>query len=65
MCLYYKLEHLLDIWIPKIQFAKHTKLKKMEDQSMVTSILVRRGNKIPKEGITETKFGAETEGMTF
>jgi hypothetical protein len=30
-----------------------------------TSILLRRGNKIPMEGVTETKFGAETEGMTI
>jgi hypothetical protein len=28
-------------------------------------ILLRRGNKIPMEGVTETKFGAETEGMTI
>jgi hypothetical protein len=26
--------------------------------------LLRRGNKIPMEGFTETKCGAETEGMT-
>jgi hypothetical protein len=25
-------------------------------------ILLRRGNKIPMEGVTETKFRAETEG---
>jgi hypothetical protein len=30
-----------------------------------TSILLRRGNKIPMEGVTETKFGAETEGGTI
>jgi hypothetical protein len=30
-----------------------------------TLILLRRGNKIPVEGDTETKFGAETEGMTI
>jgi hypothetical protein len=30
-----------------------------------TSILLRRGNKIPMEGVTETKCGAETEGMTI
>jgi hypothetical protein len=41
------------------------KLKKKEDQSMDTLILLRRGNKIPLEGVTETKFGAETEGMTI
>jgi hypothetical protein len=28
-----------------------------------TSIFLRRGNKIPMEGVTETKFRAETEGM--
>jgi hypothetical protein len=39
------------------------KLKK-EDQ-MSTSVLLRRGNKIPMEGITDTKFRAETEGMTI
>ena len=40
------------------------KLKK-EDQTLDTSILLRRGNKIPMEGVTETKCGAETEGMTI
>jgi hypothetical protein len=38
------------------------KLKK-EDQSVDTSILLRRGNKIPTEGVTEKKCEAETEGM--
>jgi hypothetical protein len=28
-------------------------------------ILLRSGNKIPMEGVTETRFGAETEGMTI
>jgi hypothetical protein len=51
--------------IPKIQFAKHMKLKNKEDQSVDTSILLRRGNKIPMEEVTETKFGTETEGMTI
>jgi hypothetical protein len=37
------------------------KLKK-KDQSVDTSFLLRMGNKIPMEGVTETKFGAETEG---
>jgi hypothetical protein len=41
------------------------KPKKKEDQSADTSILLRRGNKIPMEGATETKHGAETEGMTI
>jgi hypothetical protein len=41
------------------------KLKKKEDQSVDTSILLRRGNKTLMEGVTETKCGAETEGMTI
>jgi hypothetical protein len=41
------------------------KFKKKEDQNVNTSILLRRGNKIPMEVVTETKFRAETEGMTF
>jgi hypothetical protein len=40
------------------------KLKK-EDQSVDTSFLLKRGNKIPVEGVTETMFRAETEGMTI
>jgi hypothetical protein len=28
-------------------------------------ILLRRGNKLPMEGVTEPKFGAETEGTTI
>jgi hypothetical protein len=53
------------IRILKIQFAKHMKLKKKEDQSVDTSFLLRMGNKIPMEGVTGTKFGAETEGRTI
>jgi hypothetical protein len=41
------------------------KLKKKKDQSVDTSSLLRRGNKLPMEGVTETKFGAETEGMSI
>jgi hypothetical protein len=37
----------------------------MKDQSVDTSIHLRRENKIPMEGVTETKCGAETEGMTI
>jgi hypothetical protein len=44
--------------IPKIQFAKHMKLKKKEDQSVDTLSLPKIGNKTPMEGVTETKFGA-------
>jgi hypothetical protein len=40
------------------------KLKK-EDQSVDTLILLRRGNKIPMEEVTETKCGAVIEGMTI
>ena len=36
-------------------------LKKKEDQSVNISVLLRRRNKIPMGGDTETKFGAETE----
>ena len=49
--------------IPKIQFAKPMKLKKKEDQNMDTLILLRRRNKIPMEGVIETK--CETEGMSI
>ena len=44
----------------QVQFAKHRKLKKNEDQSVDTLPLLRIGNKTPMEGVTETKFGAET-----
>jgi hypothetical protein len=40
------------------------KLKK-EYQCVDTSILLRRGNKIPMEGGKETKCGMETEEMTI
>ena len=54
-----------ELGIPKKQFAKYMKLKKKEDQSVDTSIFLRRGNKIIMEGVTETKFEAETDGMTI
>jgi hypothetical protein len=41
------------------------KFKKKEDQSVDTVLLLKRGNKIPMEGVTETKCGAETAGMTI
>jgi hypothetical protein len=41
------------------------KLTKKEDQSMGTLILLRRGNKTPMEGITETNFGEEMEGWSI
>jgi hypothetical protein len=49
----------------KIQFAKRMKLKKNEDQSVDTLSLLRIGNKTPMEGVTGTKFGAETKGWTI
>jgi hypothetical protein len=41
------------------------KLKKKEDQCVDVSVLLRRGNKIPTGGDTETKLGAETEGKAI
>jgi hypothetical protein len=41
------------------------KLKKKEDQSVDHLFLLRMGNKIPMEGVTETKFRTEMEGMTI
>ena len=41
------------------------KLKKKEDQSVDTSILLRRRNQIPMEGVTETKFGVEPKETTI
>jgi hypothetical protein len=38
------------------------KLKKSKDQSVDILPLLRIGNKTPIEGVTETKFGAETMG---
>jgi hypothetical protein len=49
----------------KIQFAKHMKLKKNEDQSVDTLPLLRIGIKTPMEVVTETQFGAETKGWTI
>jgi hypothetical protein len=51
--------------IPKIQFAKHMKLKKKEHQSVDTLFQHRMWNKIPMEGVTETKFRAESEERTI
>jgi hypothetical protein len=64
--------YFTDMWllaqkfrIPKIQYAKHMKLKKNEDQSVDTLPLLRIGNKTPMGGVTETKFGAEAKGWTI
>ena len=51
--------------IPKIQFTEHMKVKKKEDQSVDASVLLRRGDKIPTGGDTETKCGAKTEGKAI
>jgi hypothetical protein len=48
--------------IPKIQFTVHMKTQEEGRQSVDTSILLRRGNKIPLGGDTVTKCGTETEG---
>jgi hypothetical protein len=41
------------------------KLKKNEDLSVDILPLLRIRNKIPLEGVTETKFGAEMKGWTI
>jgi hypothetical protein len=41
------------------------KLKKYEDQSVDTSLLLRIGKKTSMEGVTETEFRAETKGWSI
>ena len=41
------------------------KLKKNEDESVDTLLLLRIGNKTPMDGVTETKTGAEMKGWTI
>ena len=41
------------------------KLKKKEDESMDSLLLLRIGNKTPMEGVTETEFEAEMKGWTI
>jgi hypothetical protein len=41
------------------------KLKKKEEQSVDLLVLLRRGNKIPLGGDTETKYKAEIEGTAI
>jgi hypothetical protein len=50
--------------IAKIQFAKHMKLMK-KDHSVDTLFLLRMGNKIPMERVTEIKFEAEMKERTI
>jgi hypothetical protein len=40
-------------------------LKKKEDQSVDTSVFLRKGNKIPMGRDTQTKCGTETEGKAL
>jgi hypothetical protein len=49
---------------PKTQNAQD-KFKKKEYLSVDTSVLLRRENKIPAGGATETKCGAQTEGKAI
>jgi hypothetical protein len=60
---------ITDKWILaqmlRVQFTDHMKLKKKEDQSVDSSVLLRRGNKIPMGVDTETKCGEESEGKTI
>ena len=46
-----------------MQFSKHVKLKKNEDESVDTLPLLKIGNKTPMEGVTE--FGAVMKGWTI
>jgi hypothetical protein len=54
-----------ETWKPRIKFTDHMKLKKKEDQSVDTLVLLRKENKIPMGGDKETKYGAETEGKVI
>ena len=57
---------MIDVWTEEMaQWLKHMKLKKNEEQSVDTFPLLRIGNKIPMEGVTESKFGAEMKGWTM
>jgi hypothetical protein len=48
-----------------LKIRRVSSLKKKEDHSVDTLLLLRMMNKIPMEGVTEKKFGAETEGKTI
>jgi hypothetical protein len=51
--------------IPKIDTICKTHETEEERPKCGYFFLLRMGNKIPMEGVTETKFGAETEGPTI
>jgi hypothetical protein len=59
--------HLIWVLETTLRFPgrKRMKFKKNKDQSVDTLPFLRNGNKTPIEGITETKFGAVTEGWTI
>ena len=50
--------------IPKAQFTDHVKIKK-KDQSVDTSVILRKGNKILKGGNMKTTCVAGTEGKAI
>jgi hypothetical protein len=50
-----------EVWNIQDIIHRPQKHKKKEDQSVVTSVLPIRGNKLPVRGDMETKCGAETE----
>jgi hypothetical protein len=45
-----------------LNLKRRMKFKKNKDQNVDTLPFLRNGNKTPIEGVTETKFGAETKG---
>jgi hypothetical protein len=42
-----------EAWNTQDTIEKHLKFKQKEDQSVETSLFLRRENKIPMEGVTE------------
>jgi hypothetical protein len=50
---------------PEFQNTQDTihKTQETQEESMDSSIILRRGNKITMEAVTDTKCGAETKGM--
>jgi hypothetical protein len=54
ICTHWQVDISSEAQIPKIQFTNHKKLKKKEEQSVDTSINLRRDNQISMEWITAT-----------
>jgi hypothetical protein len=48
-----------------LQNTRKSKRKKTKEDHMDTSFLLRIGNKIPMEGVIDTKFGAKRKGWTM